>query len=278
MERVLIASDIHCCHIDWYGVKNLDRMNLFVKHVEEEYKKEPFSALLLLGDYSLDHWIGKGSYLEKGICNTKMFCDVVVKKLKEIGVPILMCAGNHEQYGHKKWKEITGFERYGYLKINNTLYIVLDTYGDNLDPKEHGDGTYKVSDVNYIKDVMAKNPDCNVVLCSHYFDKEKESEEFKKLVCENERILCLVCGHVHMSDVIYLGEEWGNKVLLYTGNYSYNSGEEKDVKNSMWGFRDIKVDENELVSRYITPQNHVVLEGEKYSHPYSYQDEYKANF
>ena len=70
-KRIIIASDIHLCHEDWYGVKAEDRVQKFIDDIKAEYKKHPFEALLLLGDYSLDHWKWqiKGSYIEKKISN-----------------------------------------------------------------------------------------------------------------------------------------------------------------------------------------------------------------
>ncbi|MBP3323519.1 MAG: hypothetical protein J6M16_04935 [Clostridia bacterium] len=56
-KRVLVASDIHLCHVDWYGMENSKRVKRFIEDVKKEYEKDPFEMLLLLGDYSLDHWV-----------------------------------------------------------------------------------------------------------------------------------------------------------------------------------------------------------------------------
>ena len=59
---------MHLCYADWYGMTSEDRVQKFIDDVKAEYEKAPFEALLLLGDYSLDHWSYhiKGSYLAKG--------------------------------------------------------------------------------------------------------------------------------------------------------------------------------------------------------------------
>ncbi|MBQ8005368.1 MAG: metallophosphoesterase [Clostridia bacterium] len=279
-KRFLIASDIHLCHIEWYGVSTNERMERFVRQVKEEYERAPFEALLLLGDYSLDHWAWniQGSYLARGKSYTKEFIDGYVSKLKELGVPMAVIAGNHEQYGEEKWHEITGFSRRDHLVCGNILFILIDSYGADLDPTEHSDGTFVPADAGYIKELMAKYPDTNVILCSHYFDPTRESQEFKNLVRENNRILCLICGHVHKSNVVELGEEWGNKALLYTGNYSYCGVKDAPPTASMWGFRDLNIGEGKLSSRYITPENEIVYEEKKIVHPYGTQDEYKMTF
>ena len=116
-HRFLIASDIHLCHLDWYGVPTEERMVRFVHHVQEEYAKDPFEAILLLGDYSLDHWKWniKGCWLTEGKSNTRTFAQSYVAQLEKLGVPIVMIAGNHEQYGEALWTELTGYRRRDHL-------------------------------------------------------------------------------------------------------------------------------------------------------------------
>lgn len=276
-KRFLIASDIHLCHVDWYGVPTAERMERFVRHVKEEYAKDPFEALLFLGDYSLDHWKWdiQGCYLTEGRSRTKEFVDGYVSSLLELGVPIGFIAGNHEQYGDKLWNELTGYDRKDFIICGDILFILLDTFGADLDPTEHSDGTFIPSDVAYIKALMENYPSKKVILAAHHFDPEKESEEFKRLVCDDDRILCLFGGHVHKSDVIELGEEWGGKALLYTGNYSYCGVKDAPPTASMWGFRDLIIDGDTLESRYITPENDILLDGTHVHQPYGYQDEYK---
>ncbi len=278
-RRYLIASDIHWCHLEWYGVSNEERMQRFVQHVKEEYEKEPFEALLLLGDYSLDHWKWniKGCWLSEGRSNTRLFCDRVLRSLKELGVPMAVIAGNHEQYGKRLWQALTsGFKREDALAVGDVLFILPDTFGADLDPTEHSDGTYCGTNVKFVRAQMEKHPDKKVVLCAHHFEPGRESEEFKTLVREDDRILCLFGGHVHRSKVVELGEEWGNKALLYTGNYSYNGGGQPATE-SMWGFRDLILTDDGLESRYITPANTIVIKGETIEHPYGYQDVYQKD-
>ena len=279
-KRYLIASDIHWCHLEWYGVSNDERMARFVQHVREEYEKDPFEALLLLGDYSLDHWKWniKGCWLGEGRSNTFLFCQRVLKSLQELGVPMAVIAGNHEQYGKRLWQALTGgFKRQDSLVVDDLLFILPDTFGADLDPTVHSDGTYCAADVKFIRAQMEKHPDKKVVLCAHHFEPARESEALRQLVKEDDRILCLFGGHVHRSKVVELGEAWGNKALLYTGNYSYNGGNQPP-QESMWGFRDLIVDESGFSSRYITPANTIVVKGETIEHPYGYQDEYQKNY
>ena len=278
--RILIASDIHWCHIEWYGVPVEERMERFVRHVEEEYAKDPFEALLLLGDYSLDHWAWntKGCYLNDGMSYTGVLVENLVPRLKKLGVPICMIAGNHEQYGNALWREITGgFSRTDALVVGDYLFILPDTFGANLDPTEHSDGTYCGTDMDFVREQMALYPDKKVILCAHHFDPARESEDFHALVRDDDRVLCLFGGHVHRSNVVELGPDWGNKALLYTGNYSYNGGGQPPLE-SMWGFRDLIIEEGKLLSRYITPANDYIFKKEPMHQEYGYQDIYEKSF
>ena len=63
--------------------------------------------------------------------------------------------------------------------------------------------------------------------------------------------------------------------VRYTGNYSYNTGKEADAERSLWGFRDLIIEGDTLTSRYITPENTVILDGKTVHHAYGVQDEYK---
>ena len=38
-KRIILASDIHLCHFDWFGVKAEDRVQKFVDDVKAEYEK-----------------------------------------------------------------------------------------------------------------------------------------------------------------------------------------------------------------------------------------------
>lgn len=182
--RILLASDIHLCHIDWYGTKNDKQVEKCVADIEAECRREGADALLLLGDYSLDHWAWhvKGCWLNDGVSNTARFVRTYMERLRAACGEIRMIAGNHEQYGDALWQEQTGFARKDHLLCGGVLFILLDTFGADLDPVCHSDGTYCGADVLYIREKMAQYPDMPVILCAHHFAPEKESEEFCALV------------------------------------------------------------------------------------------------
>ena len=264
-KRILLISDVHNCHIDWYGVTNAERMERFVRHVREENERAPFEMILFLGDYSLDFWVWaeKGCYVDHQESRTQEFVE---KYLSRMPAPWYMIAGNHEQYSEEKWQRITGCSRRATVAVGSWLFILTDGFGADLDPTEHSDGTFTPIDVEYVHEQMAKHPDHKIVLCSHHFDPRFETEEGKALLSD-ERIVCLFAGHVHLSRIVDLC----GKKLCWTGNYSYSS--EKDPLVSMWGFREAILTDDSLVTRYITPENEIELDGKKITVPYKTQDE-----
>jgi len=106
--RVIIMSDIHYCESGWYGVSRDEKANELCADLKCEYERDPYSALLLLGDYSLDHWAWstKGTYLTRGVSDTRLFRERYLDRLVPEGVEIRMIAGNHEQYGNELWQEL----------------------------------------------------------------------------------------------------------------------------------------------------------------------------
>ena len=67
LNRIVIVTDIHNCHLDWHDMPTYDRMELMCQEINKEYDKRPFDAILSLGDYSLDFWLWEigGTYLWK---------------------------------------------------------------------------------------------------------------------------------------------------------------------------------------------------------------------
>ncbi len=244
-KRIIIASDIHYCQRDWFGVNSDERMEHFLNALREEYERDPYEMILLLGDYSLDHWQWqeKGTYLTIGRSYTQEFVE---KYCSRLTVPYYMIAGNHEQYGEEKWREITGCSRQFTVESDGYLFIMLDTFAGNLDPTEHHDGVFTRIDAAYLREQMEAYPNHKIILCSHYFDIAGESDEVKAMV-NDERVLCLFCGHTHGANIVKLPEAVtpARKRVIFTGTYG-----ECGNLTSMCGFRDLVITDHELTSSY----------------------------
>ena len=269
MSRILLMSDIHYCEPVWYGVPSETRMKHMVEALRGEYEREPFDLLLLLGDYSLDFWVYPpyGSVLNRGISFTEKFIQEVYPLLPPC--PKFMIPGNHEQYGEENWRRLTGFSRRTTVPYGRNLFILLDNFAADLDPTVNSDGTYTPADVAYIQEQMAAHPSDHVFLCAHEFIPEEESEEFKALVREDDRIVALFAGHTHLSKPIPLGEAFGNKYLIRDGQFSYS----KDLPNSCWGWREIRFEpDGRVTTAYITPDSDLIPGGKPMHHTGGKQD------
>ena len=110
-KRLIFVTDIHNCQFDWCNTSNRERMELLCKCLREEYERQPYDAILSLGDYSLDFWAWRegGSFLWKTpVSNTDNF---VKKYVPQMPADFYMIPGNHEQYGNEAWSKIVGTPR-----------------------------------------------------------------------------------------------------------------------------------------------------------------------
>ena len=46
---MIFCSDVHLCHIDWYGRSSADRMDNMINQLNEYYDKIPFCNFLING-------------------------------------------------------------------------------------------------------------------------------------------------------------------------------------------------------------------------------------
>ncbi|MBR6569551.1 MAG: metallophosphoesterase [Clostridia bacterium] len=257
-HKILIMSDVHLCHGDWYDVSSEDRMELMVNALNKTYREDPYDAIFFLGDYSLDHWVYSvgGSWLHQGLSKTKRLVDDYLSRL-ECPTRYLI-PGNHEQYGHKLWKDITGCERQYAVVHDDWLFLMLDNFGANLDPAEDSDGTYTPADVDFIKEQMALHPDLPVVLCAHFFDLRSETEAFMNLVRDEERIVCLFCGHDHINR-IECHQALGCKPIIHDGQFSYTIG--AMVQTCPWGWTEVTLRDEGLMCSYVYPESKLTPAG-----------------
>ena len=261
-HRVLLTSDMHYTYLQtWYGVTPEERMQAWVDAILYEHSLRPFDLIVIGGDTSLDHWKwnGGGSYLKDGVSTTKTFMEQYVSQLPQ-DVPIFVLAGNHEQFGNEKWRELTGNDRQGSMVLGNDLYLFIDSFADELDPNYHHDGVATAPDVEFIRSEMEKYPGHNVYMISHAFNKS--SSDFAELV-QDPRVVALFQGHTHRCDVDELGSAFGEKKLLHTGNFSYTAHDttRQQIRESFWGFRDIVTVGQRSVSRYIVAKSKATVEG-----------------
>ena len=232
-RRVLLVTDIHYCAKTWHGADRDTRAEALVAALKRQMEETPYDMILCLGDYSLDFWAWEegGSYVNTPhVSFTKQFVDRYVPRFP---AKAYLIPGNHEQYGCEAWRQITGFSRQFAVCCGDTVFAMCDTFGGDLDPAVHSDGTYTGIDTAFLRQVLEKHPDRQVILCMHDLIPEKESEEARALIRSNPRIRCAFAGHVHISETILLDDSWRNLPLIHCGDFSYHLGSPR----LNWGFQ-----------------------------------------
>ena len=262
-RRVLITSDIHCTDLEeWYGVSNRDRMEHWLRQVLEEHEKQPFDLIVILGDISLDYHQELTPF-QKGYSTAYLFMEMYASRLPE-GVPVMVAAGNHEQFPEDVWRKITGCPRQDHRVLGDHLFIVADGFNGDLGTVYDSSDRYVPMDADRIRELMEAHPHKYVWLLSHWFQMEDETEAFRRLVAE-PRVKGLFMGHSHDHRLIPPGPETGGKCIAQTGNFSYTmSGAHT---GGFWGFRDLVLREDRAVSSYIMAESTVVLEEGKVTFP-----------
>lgn len=267
--RVLLISDVHLCSSDWYGRPSRERLQKMVEDIKEYHQNTPCKKIFFLGDYSLDFWAfnGGGCWLNEGKSDT---ADFITEIASQLPVPYEMIPGNHEQYGAEDWMKITGFPREYFVECGGYLFVMLDTFAGELDPKVHSDGVYSGANVALIRQALEQVPQIPVILCAHYFDMERETTAFLDLLRAEKRITALFCGHDHIIRIDDLGEQCGNLPLIHEGNYSY-IGENGTPEDLMWGFEEVVLGEEGIQVAYIEPENEILFDGQPVHCPYRKQ-------
>jgi len=267
--RIIFCSDVHLCHLSWYGPTSEQRMERMTAELNCYYNGKPYEKIVFLGDYSLDHWQWqvKGSWLERGVSDTARFIKDYASRLK---VPYFMSPGNHEQYGNEKWNEIVGNNREDCFTVGGYLIICCDNFAGVLDPDYHSDGIYSPTRLDFVKKAMEEHPGLPVILCAHYFDVRKEPEEFFEFIKNEKRIVFLICGHDHLAEITDLGEAADHVSLFHDGHYSYVGGKRSPI-DTIWGFCDAVLTDVGVDIRYVEPACEITVDGVSHSHEYREQ-------
>ena len=265
-QRVLLLSDIHYCQEEYGGISRDEKARRLIRQICKEHERDPFAMILLLGDYSLDHWAWstKGTWLNEKKSYTQQFVE---RYCKDLPAPHYMLPGNHEQYGNEEWRQITGFNRSGEFVIGNYLFILWDSFGADLNPTTHSDGTYTPPNVNALRQSMQENPDKKVILCSHSFQPNFTPEE--RALISDRQVVCLFQGHTHLSGVITLPEEYGSKKLIQTGGWAAVS----PASNYAWGMREVYLEEDRITSSYLVAAQELIHREIPYTFTARKQDE-----
>lgn len=267
--RVIISSDMHYSIFDpnlhvvkshYYGISNDDRLQFWVDAIKEEHARCPIDLLLIAGDITFDLCDKRGT-MTNGLGSTvEPFMQKYLAQLPP-EIPYFVLPGNHDPHYDENWFRMTGCHRQGYVALENDLFIMVDTFPEGLEENydvEKGTPYVRV-DVDFVKNIMEKYPTHRVWLVAHWFNCSTESEEFKALVRENDRVIGLFAGHSHQSRPLPLGKDYADKVMAQTGHCSYSyympypTGNVEDEFNCFFGYRELIIQQDCADSCYIVP-------------------------
>lgn len=195
-----------------FGYTQDEKIQTIVDDIDAFNKREPIEAVFVLGDLSLDDYGFRNlpaSYLEK------FKKDVINKSDYDFHA----IAGNHDSYPNGEWKKIMGHDRQYSVKVGDAAFIMLDTFAPDPATGASGSG-YMGIDMEWLENEIAKYPDETIFLCSHYYKPAVTDLKFKKLLKENDRIVCMFRAHTHLNEVL-APEEMNYKFLIDIGGYGY---------------------------------------------------------
>lgn len=206
-----------------FGYTQAEKIEAALEDIEDFNEDFPIEAVMVLGDLSLDDYGYRNipeSYLKKF---KKDFLD-------ELKFPWYAIAGNHDSYPNEEWKAIIGQDRQYTVKIGDAVFIMLDTFEDELATGASG-SKYKGVDVEYLEEQLEKYPTETIFLCTHYYQPTAADYKFTKLLRENPRIVCTFRGHTHKNTVL-APEEMAYDYLADIGGYAYDG----DDSSGGWDF------------------------------------------
>ena len=188
------------------GVTQTEKIQKIISDINAEYQKQPFDAVLVLGDLSIDDW------------DMRNLPDIYCRKFKEDCMDKLPCPayalpGNHDSIPNEMWKSIFGYNREYSVKIGNNVFLMLDTF-KKIPATAACGGRYSGIDREFLQNELSKYTDNeNIFICTHYVGEKYESE-----LPEIPNLKCLFRGHTHAAKKT----SFYGTPLYDIGGYGYN--------------------------------------------------------
>lgn len=181
--------------------------------------------------------------------------------------PWYAIAGNHDSYPNEEWKSIIGTDRQYSVKIGDAVFIMLDTFTDDLATGASG-SPYAGVDVEWLQKELEKYPTETIFLCSHYYQPKEADYKFKRILKENPRIVCMFRGHTHKNTVL-APEEMNFVHLADIGGYAYDGDDSSGAwdfsqfnDNWAWGYQVLEWNETEARMYHVkTPRSYTGSNG-----------------
>lgn len=252
----IAISDIHAGYDTvGYPSKSLespDRLLNMVNFLNTFIDNNVVDFVLVLGDLTSDN-AGSNEY---------NYLKDITKYFAKIKRPVYVLPGNHDAYSNNEFKNIFGYDRQYTIQYDDTIFIMLDNFRDLSNITESG-SVYTGIDMVFLQEQINKFKDKNIVLCSHYFDINNESD-LSTLISNNDNIITLIQGHSHKANI----SDFNTKKIINIGNFSYPMDMLNITEQDLWGFSYIYTKNNGLHYKHCIPPF-------KYTNAFDYSDTWR---
>ena len=250
-------------------------MKAMCNEIKAEYYRRGLDAIFVLGDLSTDDYPTR----HPGTNYAKLLYDDYLKPLgDELGIPVLIIAGNHDSYLNSTWKQIAGTDRqFVWENPNNgDVFILLDSYNTaNGNTATGGGGSAWTGVDEAWLEAQLKNykNSKNVFIATHYFERDNGSLTLlNNLSSKYPNVKALFDAHTHRYNS---SKQLANgKWIINTGSYAYDCVKNTDGKwdfdnirtENLWGFHLLEVTNSSVVSyRIETEHEYSVNSSSQYS-------------
>jgi predicted phosphodiesterase len=223
------------------GLTAKQRLQKFVDDVGVENIKKAYDFIIVVGDISMssvedtssiDTWLNDFAY--------------------QIGIPIYPVPGNHDGCERSVWQAKIGRPAQYTFETDDFIFIMLDKYkniqfGANP-PQMYSPVT--TEEFTWMEDIIAISGDKKLIICGHYFDSTLDATFFA-WVRTQQKVIGLMFGHSH----IYSATRNGDHFELNPGSFTDPTHEwpATGYQNNLWGFCEVEIKDNQLVTRHIQP-------------------------
>ena len=224
-SRILLVSDMHYTDVvgsgalavsNVLGATQQERLNFLNQEILREHTASPLTAVLMLGDFSVDDYPWRAK--REGKAN---YCQKYLQTfLHGLPVPVYILPGNHDSYPDELWQKEIGCKRQYAVEIGDSLFCMLDTFHGTA--VSASGAPYTGVDCVWLLEQLQLHPGKRVFLCAHYFDWSKETEKFRMILRTHSEITALFQGHTHVRRAMRLNAECGGRMLYDIGGFSYN--------------------------------------------------------
>ena len=240
-----------------FGKTQRQKVEKVYEDIVEEHRRSPLDAVIVLGDLSIDDY------------DFRRLPDNYCRKFKEecmdrLPVPSYALPGNHDSYPNEMWREVFGYDREYAIEFGDCVFLMADTFSSTPASKTNPAGGSPINPIHddFLHKNLEKYKGKKIFLCAHHIDGDRITEEGKRLIKDSGDVVFMYRGHVHMNNVIDMGEDCGNVKLCDIGGYGY-SGQLVNGRYTFgifdfkwaWGYQIIEVYDDMIKTYHVKTKN-----------------------